>query len=110
MPSVGRDSFLQGNIVCIVQPISLCQCPQSGEPHFYVKRSCSVNFAASGCQCPQSGNPHFYAAQATGKSVPELCQCPQSGNPHFYPASLEPAILAAFRARFCTYFSEYSDN
>ena len=39
-----------------------------------------------------------------------LCQCPQSGDTHFYPASLEPAYLAAFRARFCRHFSEYSDN
>ena len=38
------------------------------------------------------------------------CQCPQSGDTHFYPASLEPAYLAAFRARFCRYFSGYSDK
>ena len=40
----------------------------------------------------------------------KLCQCPISGYSHFYPALLEPAVLATFRARFCRYFSEYSDN
>ena len=60
MPLVGRASFLQHKRIAIAPIADLCQCPQSGEPHFYVKRSCSVNFAASGCQCPQSGNPHFY--------------------------------------------------
>ena len=68
MPSVGQSSFL----------------------HNYSGMYCSGTLS---CQCPQSGNPHFYPA-ILQKRYPEpyLCQCPQSGNPHFYPALLELAI------------------
>ena len=51
-----------------------------------------------------------YSNFHTLRVIHSTCQCPQSGDTHFYPASLEPAYLTAFRARFCRYFSEYSDN
>ena len=187
MPSVGRASFLRAcSAAGLITGTGMCQCRQSGNPHFYpdgqgrVQRVLDVMsmpsvgqssfllpdfkeifFTGAMCQCPQSGDPHFYEKCSSDQcidggivSMPSVgrssflrqelklnecfencvnalsrailistsqkggimakrhfgCQCPQSGDPHFYPTSLEPAILAAFQGRFCTYFSEYSDN
>ena len=88
-----------------------CQCPKSGKPHFYESCGNPERHRGTMCQCPKSGKPHFYVD--TGEVSDEhfnVCQCPKSGKPHFYPALLEPAYLAALRACFCRYVSEYSDN
>ena len=93
------------------QPTEQCQCPKSGKPHFYESCGNPERHRGTMCQCPKSGKPHFYVD--TGEVSDEhfnVCQCPKSGKPHFYPALLEPAYLAALRACFCRYFSEYSDN
>ena len=65
--------------------MSVCQCPQSGNPHFYVGFLPEIFLPAYMCQCPQSGNPHFYVGFLPEIFLPAyMCQCPQSGNPHFY--------------------------
>ena len=86
----------------------MCQCPESGKPHFYaVLSSYTTNVTycvnalsranlistevgdldeldAAKCQCPESGKPHFYVRIAALLILDELCQCPESGKPHFY--------------------------
>ena len=62
----------------------MCQCPQSGDPHFYSKAKVEKQ-NIRWCQCPQSGDPHFYRAWRTHiRPDQRSCQCPQSGDPHFY--------------------------
>ena len=43
------------------------------------KRGCSA-----GCQCPVSGESHFYSVDEVQEVVVNLCQCPVSGESHFY--------------------------
>ena len=110
MPSVGRSSFLQSMVITSSAIKQVCQCPQSGDPHFYTGSKLWIT------RTPESVNALSRASlistrrQGYHKEGKVSCQCPQSGKPHFYPAPLEPAILAASKAHFCTYFSEYSDN
>ena len=61
-------------------------------------------------KCPTTGLTHFYDNIHGEKEEKIMCQCPTTGLTHFYPALLKPAISATFRAHFCMYFSEYSDN
>ena len=87
----------------------MCQCPQSGFPHFYDEPGTKA-YEIVECQCPQSGFPHFYKGlsyelhHVKNVSMPSIglssfllkfdwtatetinggCQCPQSGFPHFY--------------------------
>ena len=159
MPLIGRYSFLLHMRSFWTACDCRCQCPQSGDTHFYGFPLRETLRPMWVCQCPQSGDTHFYlggkcnenrwskcvnalnrailistnwkfmygncrdGVNALNRAIListavmflirmrplSLCQCPQSGDTHFYPASLEPAYLAAFRARFCRYFSEYSD-
>ena len=44
------------------------------------------------------------------KEVPMMCQCPLGLIPHFYVPLQKPRFYAVFRACFCRYLSEYSDN
>ena len=39
----------------------LCQCPVSGNTHFYVQKLEQVPQGLKECQCPVSGNTHFYS-------------------------------------------------
>ena len=90
---------------------STCQCPQSGNSHFYSLSRFVAVLLGWGVSMPSVGQILFLRQRRYPMKTDYLvCQCPQSGDTHFYPASLEPAYLAAFRARFCRYFSEYSDN
>ena len=44
------------------------------------------------CQCPSTGNPHFYVHAGSRQGIcPGRCQCPSTGNPHFYGTLSEPA-------------------
>ena len=66
---------------------NVCQCPSTGNPHFYVPDARRHKENSPGlCQCPSTGNPHFYACKSVRISYPTaVCQCPSTGNPHFYP-------------------------
>ena len=70
VPSVGRSSFLPTTpeIEAEVNKV-LCQCPQSGNPHFYAYVISEI-LMVKGCQYPQSGNPHFYDADV----LSAICQ------------------------------------
>ena len=62
----------------------MCQCPVSGESHFYAFFGSDV-IADELCQCPVSGESHFYwgfLLLLGGLIV--VCQCPVSGESHFY--------------------------
>ena len=43
------------------------------------------------CQCPLSGESHFYEVIDNGDNGEVMCQCPSSGESHFYGALLETA-------------------
>ena len=136
MPWVGRTSFLLSFTIHQSYMYRLCQCPGSGEPHFYRCRPKKVRLTRILCQCPGSGEPHFYIRK-TPKDIGQkcLCQCPGSGEPHFYkwqiilnlPSKccvnalgranlisilppLRASVYAGFRPCFCRYFSEFSDK
>ena len=113
----------------------MCQCPNSGQPHFYPNSFPAQRQTIARCQCPNSGQPHFYiehhspmrepmkcvnaltrANPISTKLYPTVfrhngrCQCPNSGQPHFYPQVWQAASTAASRAHFYVEFTEYSDN
>ena len=119
MPSIGLSPFLREAYLKHYVTFGVCQCPQSGFPHFYImkqRKRVKISFM---CQCPQSGFPHFYYKIADYNrakrlvSMPSiglspflqevlmkamttlnLCQCPQSGFPHFY-TSLRLALSSS---------------
>ena len=86
------------------------KCPTTGLTHFYSDDVQLQVLEPEVCQCPTTDLTHFYDVQEVILTDTGLCQCPTTGLTHFYPALLKPAISATFRAHFCMYFSEYSDN
>ena len=64
------------------------------------------------CQCPLGLIPHFYAWRlvSINLSKKSACQCPLGLIPHFYVPLQKPRFYAVYRACFCRYLSEYSDN
>ena len=111
MPSVGQSSFLRTLDHVRKQEVRVCVNALSRAILISTASQISPTMKHRRvCQCPQSGNPHFY--QDHGKKDKKLrncvnalsrailistggrflvgikntilCQCPQSGNPHFY--------------------------
>ena len=87
------------------------------------------------CQCPKTGNIHFYGSkrgeswQLVIVSMPLIglypflpvffklyqfrygaCQCPRPGYIHFYGTLWKHPILGALRGHFCSYFGVNTDN
>ena len=63
------------------------------------------------CQCPLSWAAHFYCR--IDILAPYICECVNAlylGLLISTPPLKIPSIYAAFRAYFCRYFSEYSEN
>ena len=107
MPSNGLHSFLHLSWRDITEVILMCQCPPTGNTHFYGKDK-NDYVADSTCQCPPTGHTHFYIEEIAGTvkpyrvSMPSngqhsflhissgklkeavACQCPQTGHTHFY--------------------------
>ena len=44
----------------------MCQCPESGKPHFYRLMKSGSGAESGSCQCPESGKPHFYKYRERG--------------------------------------------
>ena len=108
MPSNGQHSFLPLVAIETDGNLSRCQCPRTGNTHFY-PRNHDDNGCGYVCQCPRTGNTHFYGV-FLDRMVDELkcvnaleratlistwlkkceietakqCQCPRTGNTHFY--------------------------
>ena len=96
MPSNGPHSFLQVWEQCS-QGVG-CQCPQTGNTHFYRDRRIALDKLHKACQCPQTGNTHFYIPTVSIPSTrPRVCQCPQTGHTLFYVDEAN-AIMAAAKA------------
>ena len=84
MPCLGRIPFLPGNGGETTDN-GVCQCPVSGESHFYRFQDRQHHNRLSSCQCPVSGESHFYEEQdLEAPHSEEWCQCPVSGESHFY--------------------------
>ena len=65
--------------------LDLCQCPVSGESHFYSEEQLREYQKRTLCQCPVSGESHFYPVVLSGQTPSDIvCQCPVSGESHFY--------------------------
>ena len=60
MPQIGKISFVQCFVAMLLISGTVCQCPKSGEPHFYEMPEATVSKPEMMCQCPKSGEPHFY--------------------------------------------------
>ena len=103
-----------------------CQCPSTGNPHFYAWMKPKMKTMSRSCQCPSTGNPHFYVSSvneegvalcdrvnALQRAIPistrsrmksclkrQRCQCPSTGNPHFY-AWMKPKMKTMSRSCQC---------
>ena len=115
MPSHGQHSFLLPPEEERYFILSKCQCPHTGNTHFYAHQCVSNSLKESGCvnaltratlistgylilecvfsclcQCPQTGNTHFYLDAEWVAMLGEFYewQCPQTGNTHFYRYSM----------------------
>ena len=109
MPSNGQPSFLPGS--WYEKPDSFrCQCPLTGNHHFYGALLPGDRFLQRHVSMPSNGQPSFlrtYANDASGRTVEvsmpsngqpsflrsrrpsrgltgSSCQCPLTGNHHFY--------------------------
>ena len=78
--------------------------------HFY-NGKLAFDFQRNQCQCPLSWAAHFY--RISGRWTELLKECVNAlylGLLISTPPLKIPSIYAAFRAYFCRYFSEYSEN
>ena len=83
MPCLGRIPFLRREGKARRAALCLCQCPVSGESHFYQMHRSAESWAEK-CQCPVSGESHFYQRKEGRSNCLKMCQCPVSGESHFY--------------------------
>ena len=70
---------------CIVYGRSMCQCPERGDPHFYIYTLPQEQTTAI-VSMPWKGRPSFlpYKRAGSGNTGIKRCQCPERGDPHFY--------------------------
>ena len=105
-----HTSFLPIAHFAIGMIVAKCQCPLGLIPHFYAEEVPVDVVATMMCQCPLGLIPHFYLAEAEVQKILE-CVNALSG---LYLISTVPLqksrFYAVFRACFCRYLSEYSDN
>ena len=113
MPSNGQHSFLPIVSLKPGDTVLMCQCPQTGNTHFYRApakkrlKDIDVSTPSNGqhsflrpnsilggrclygmCQRPQTGNTHFYPEENKESVYSRMmCQRPQTGNTHFYSLS-----------------------
>ena len=87
VPSVGQSSFLHEEISEKAHQQILCQCPQSGNPHFY------------GSLRSQQPSASLVCVNALNRAILISTLPPK-----------KPFIYAGFKPHFCGYFSEYSEN
>ena len=90
MPSNGQHSFLHLSWRDITEVILMCQCPQTGNTHFYGKDK-NDYVADSTCQCPQTGHTHFYIEEIAGTVKPYRVSMPSNGQHSFLPHQLRQA-------------------
>ena len=60
MPFNGQSPFLPTKSYQCPYEIPMCQCPSTGNPHFYANSEILQLGHVFECQCPSTGNPHFY--------------------------------------------------
>ena len=89
----------------------MCQCPLGLIPHFYSTREKWSWYTIIPCQCPLGLIPHFYCELAQFAVKDTLSVNALSGLYLISTVPLQkPRFYAVFRACFCRYLSEYSDN
>ena len=111
MHCIGRDSFLQNLRRPTMEAKDVCQCPVSGETHFYSTHSGLSVLARRFVSMPCIGRDSFL--QGTQKICSSGCACVNA----LYRAGListpplqKSSVYAGCSICFCRYFSEYSDN
>ena len=115
MPSNGQPSFLRDVWAVERAFLYLCQCPLTGNHHFYFPCTCQCQVHGIWCQCPLTGNHHFYDSRQQRTTYIWRCQCPLTGNHHFYevkrlssekreevsmPSNGQPSFLPKHRRSF----------
>ena len=94
MPCLGRIPFLHFLSIagdCACTNVSM---PCLGRIPFLLWSESSPSEKQEMCQCPVSGESHFYAFFGSDVIAEELCQCPVSGESHFYlPSCLTQIVV-----------------
>ena len=84
MPYNGQSSFLHGTANGSVPLPYVCQCPITGNHHFYNSYLRHCIASREGCQCPITGNHHFYFPHmVSGAEIHCLVSVPYNGQSSF---------------------------
>ena len=109
MPSNGQQSFLPWKATDTRTPFAGCQCPPTGNSHFYIhyewynvlvrdgvnalQRATVISttltmekkYEFTGCQCPPTGNSHFYEVRLYQRRHHHGVSMPSNGQQSFLP-------------------------
>ena len=84
-PLTGNYHFYFGDGGWTITGRNWCQCPLTGNHHFYVTISLEKAIACCKVSMPSNGQPSFLLPRVCGQgNAPGMCQCPLTGNHHFY--------------------------
>ena len=61
----------------------MCQCPSTGNLHFYWSWHYTLGTLEEWCQCPSTGNLHFYKKKERGKKMKRTVSMPFNGQSPF---------------------------
>ena len=85
MPSNGQPSFLLASDAARCVNMIVCQCPLTGNHHFYNSCVQAGHAVRRDVSMPSNGQPSFLPKRTSaGNAGNEACQCPLTGNHHFY--------------------------
>ena len=104
-PLTGNYHFYFGDGGWTITGRNWCQCPLTGNHHFYVTISLEKAIACCKVSMPSNGQPSFLLPRVCGQgNAPGMCQCPLTGNHHFYPTPQNILILCGFPASISEVF------